>query len=118
MNTMTKMEGRAADWLAQDYRRRAERDAIRRAYAAFALYYRRWANSLFDLTFLAAVPPETLEQGDAARLAEAYVAQLTTYDKSALNRRSVQMALPVAAAFLQLRAKERGRYRIPIGEQL
>jgi hypothetical protein len=67
---------------------------------------------LFDLAFLQTVPSETFVQGDAYRLAEAYAAQLS-YGKSALRRRNVQTAVPVAAAFLQLLAKERGRIALP-----
>lgn len=117
MDTLTRLEGRAADWLVRDYQRRAEQEAIRRAYVTFARRYPRWANSLFDLTFLLAVPAETLEQGDAFRLAEAYAAQLT-YGKFALRQQYVQLAVPVAAAFLQLLAKERGRYHHPTARNM
>jgi hypothetical protein len=34
MDTLTRLEGRAADWLVRDYRRRAEQEAVRRAYVA------------------------------------------------------------------------------------
>lgn len=108
MDTFTRFEGKAADWLARDYQRRVEQAAIRRAYRAFARRYRRWANSLFDLTFLQTVPSQILANGDARQLAEAYAAQLT-YGRSPLHARYTQMVMPVAAAFLQLLEKERRR---------
>lgn len=113
MDTFTRFEGKAADWLARDYQRRIEQATVRRAYRAFARRYRRWANSLFDLTFLQSVPSQILMNGDAWRLAEAYAAQLT-YTRSPLHARYTQMAVPVAAAFLQLLEKERGREERPV----
>lgn len=108
MDTFTQLEGKAADWLARDYQRRVEQAAIRRAYRAFARRYRRWANSLFDLTFLQTVPSQILVNGDAWRLAEAYAAQLT-HIRSPRHACYTQMVVPVATAFLQLLEKERKR---------
>jgi hypothetical protein len=110
MDTFTRVEGKAAEWLWRDYRR-AEREAIQRAYSRFARCYRRWANSLFDLPFLLGVPAEILAGSDARPLAEAYVAQLAAgplYYRTRISRqRQVQVVLPVAVAFLQLLARER-----------
>jgi len=108
VNVFINIEKTIVKWLAQDYQRRRLRQAINRAYAAFAGQYPLWAESLFDKRFLRHKAAPLLngyltgESGpDAATLAKAWTEQMRYLDEN-LRQRHIAALTLVAADFLRL----------------
>lgn len=81
--------------------------ASQQAYATFKVQHPRWANSLFDETFVMGHGLPIIQQArredqlsTAAALASAYTQQMTYYRESA-RQAHIRQLIPVAAAFLQ-----------------